>query len=163
MFFETKDDWEITPSLLPHLYSADIKIYGIVQLNLNSFLFHVDILSQSDDSWTRYLTLELNHAIDIIRGDKIKESRISLQTRLNLTGKEDYCIHQIKEILRAKDAADQEAHVYICMDGTRIVAAGFGTENEFTHIKSIYKYGQRTVKRRAVKHDKIIQLKPNKR
>ena len=161
MFFEIKEDWEITSPLLNYLYSKSIKTFGIVQLNLNSFLFHVDTLSESD-LWTRYLTLELNHAIDIIRNDNIKESRISLQTRLNVTGTEDYSIRQVYEILQAKDAADQEAHAYICMDGTRIVDAGFGSEKEFTNIKSIYKYRQQFVKRKTVKKNIILHLKPKK-
>ena len=146
MIIQTHEDWEIVNSSFKIFDPPGTRIYPCIEISINAFLFHVDILTNSNDDdfvpWRRFIAAGLTQAFIIVDDDHVKEFRISLQSRRG--DNHEYQISTIIEILEATEPCGQKVLIYICEDGKRVIDTSMGSEEkELTKVKSIYQHGKK--------------------
>jgi hypothetical protein len=165
MLIKTNEQWEIKDHPIKFFDSPGTRIYPLIELSLNSHLFHVDILpkpSGSDDValWHRFITADLEQAFVIVEEDLIDEFNISIQTRRCDNEDHDYKINTILEILTGKETAGQTSYVFICKNGKRIIDSAMGeSEDDLKDLKVIYKNGQKPSSLKPNKKSNVIPIK----
>jgi len=151
MLIKTHKDWEID-SLMPMPRPFDIpgtRFYPFIELTLNCYLFHVDLLPYPPNEEEpalerRFIATDIKQALRLVGDKNVKEFSLSLQTRRCDNENEEYHISTIIEIVQAEDEAGQISYVYICKDGKREIDSPLATTEEELYNKcTIYLDGQK--------------------
>lgn len=146
--FQTHESWERKFEFLDAIFGdKGLRRYPLVELSLNSSLFHIDALTKPIDEgdiqgWGRYIATDLSEVLQFISScsDVYEEIHISLQSRRCDNDDDEYGISTITEIIEAVDSADQIAHIFCCKNGKRYVdCALVETEDELRNKKTIYR------------------------
>lgn len=143
MFFRTHGDWEnkCFPRNIYHPLGE--RLYPVIGLTLNSYLFHIDILQKQNNEceiWSRFLTLDIRQALTFTSNDKIEDFEISLQTRRCDNDNQEFGISTILEAFSAKDAEDQTVYIYKCKNNRTVIDSFLGEteEKQLSDINRIY-------------------------
>jgi hypothetical protein len=125
--------------------TAGLRSYGLVEVFLNSRLFHVDFLPKQRTSegrqWSRFIFAEVNELIDFLDQESHERIKISLQLRRADNADREYRIVPLDAIYQAHDGAGQLAYVLVAKTGQRIVDSLLAAdESELTGLSCCWQY-----------------------
>lgn len=98
-----------------------LKRFRCMEVPLNVFLFHVDLLlvggGANEKAWHRFIVDEVSDVLSLVADNETEKVRISMQSRRDdeLT----YEIHSVIQIIEVNLFLDQVAYHCVCKNGQR--------------------------------------------
>ena len=105
MVFEAREEWEdpLLDALLP---IKGLRRYGLVEVSINVDLYHLDVLSVSDDGTSyvnRYIFCNIDDVVNVIEKNQDSSHTVFLQMRRNYSRNSTYHLQQVLIIDRGKN------------------------------------------------------------
>lgn len=108
------------------------KYYPFVELtlNVNVFIVKLDVEHQDEEVLrTTLFFTEFQHVLDCVQTSWVKDFSVSLLTP-EYQNDGQYKISDLVKVYQAKDEAEQEAFLFVCIDGNRYIDSALAESEE---------------------------------